>query len=32
MRTINETLRAAYYADDEIYDYYLEVKQEIEKL
>jgi len=29
---IDETLRAAFFAKDEIYNYYLEVYQEIEKL
>jgi hypothetical protein len=29
---IDEILKAAFYATDEIYNYYLEVKQEIEKL
>lgn len=29
---VDEILKAAFYASDEIYTYYLEVKQEIEKL
>lgn len=29
---IDEILKAAFYATDEIYNYYLEVKQEIKKL
>jgi predicted DNA-binding ArsR family transcriptional regulator len=29
---VNEILKCAFYATDEIYNYYLEVKQEIEKL
>jgi hypothetical protein len=30
--TVDKTLRAAFYAKDDIYDYYMEIKQEIEKL
>jgi hypothetical protein len=29
---VYEILKVAFYADDKIYNYYLEVKQEIEKL
>jgi hypothetical protein len=29
---IKEVLKAAFYANDEIYDHYLEVRQELEKL
>lgn len=29
---VNEILKVAFYADDKIYNYYLKVKQEIEKL
>jgi hypothetical protein len=29
---VNEILKVAFYADDKIYNHYLEVKQEIEKL
>ena len=29
---VDQVLKAAFYASDEIYTYYLEVKQEIEKL
>jgi hypothetical protein len=28
--TVDETLRAAFYAKEDVYDYYMEVKQEIE--
>lgn len=30
--TVNEILKVAFYATDEIYNYYLEVKHEIEQL
>ena len=29
---VDEVLRAAFYAKDDVYDYYMEVKLEIEKL
>ena len=30
--SVDEVLKAAFYAKDEVYNYYIEVKQEIEKL
>ena len=30
--SVDETLKAAFYSNDEIYNFYIEVKQEIEKL
>jgi predicted DNA-binding ArsR family transcriptional regulator len=32
LHCVDEILKVAFYADDEIYNYYLEVKQEIENL
>jgi len=32
LTSISEVIRCAYFATDEIYNYYLEVKTEIEKL